>query len=123
MDSCCYEESKSAECSICFEAIDEFGLLCAFVLCPSPLLLASLVYGLFCLLIHSHSPLKTQTCTAGCDHAFCVECITKWRQSKVVEHEVSSSCPICRRNADFVLRSSRLLVGGEKELAMKRLIE
>lgn len=32
----------------------------------------------------------------NCNHCFCFSCITRWRQSKEFEFEVSKSCPECR---------------------------
>jgi len=40
----------------------------------------------------------------NCNHAFCLECIRKWRKSSGGKKEVKA-CPICRTNSGFVIPS------------------
>ncbi|PIK57192.1 putative E3 ubiquitin-protein ligase makorin-1 [Apostichopus japonicus] len=41
----------------------------------------------------------------NCTHAFCLECIRKWRSSKECEKKVVRACPVCRVPSNFVCPS------------------
>jgi hypothetical protein len=56
----------------------------------------------------------------GCDHAFCIECISLWRKEANLncsraEIEAKRGCPTCREHSDFVIPSNVYLTGSSKE--------
>lgn len=42
----------------------------------------------------------------NCRHVFCIECILKWRKDHDYTKKKIKTCPECRVESDFVLRSS-----------------
>eukprot|EP00826_Nyctotherus_ovalis_P063712 TRINITY_DN9345_c0_g2_i3.p1 TRINITY_DN9345_c0_g2~~TRINITY_DN9345_c0_g2_i3.p1 ORF type:complete len:160 (-),score=60.27 TRINITY_DN9345_c0_g2_i3:170-649(-) len=55
---------------------------------------------------------------SGCSHAFCLECIRKWRGKYMqnVDKGLFRLCPICRKESYFVVPSSVYVEAGpEKE--------
>jgi hypothetical protein len=66
----------------------------------------------------------------GCDHIFCMTCISSWRNGansrdlSRTELEAKRSCPTCRQHSDFVISSKRYVIGLPKEqLIQERLFE
>lgn len=58
---------------------------------------------------------------AGCDHAFCLECIRKWRGQvnyKSASKDQYRLCPICRQESYVVVPSNRYVKGEEKQKMM-----
>eukprot|EP00550_Attheya_septentrionalis_P003388 CAMPEP_0198290886 /NCGR_PEP_ID=MMETSP1449-20131203/8588_1 /TAXON_ID=420275 /ORGANISM="Attheya septentrionalis, Strain CCMP2084" /LENGTH=272 /DNA_ID=CAMNT_0043989445 /DNA_START=65 /DNA_END=883 /DNA_ORIENTATION=+ len=52
----------------------------------------------------------------NCNHCFCYDCLTKWRQTKAsTPSTVNKCCPVCREKSDFIVRSSYYCVEEEKE--------
>ena len=41
----------------------------------------------------------------NCNHIFCLDCIRKWRSSKVYENKIVKACPECRVKSDYVTPS------------------
>lgn len=60
----------------------------------------------------------------GCDHAFCIDCIYKWRKeaessTSADDLESKRACPLCREHSDFIIPSYKYAKGDEK----KRIID
>jgi E3 ubiquitin-protein ligase makorin len=56
----------------------------------------------------------------GCDHVFCLKCISLWRKEadpngSKKELEAKRGCPTCRKHSDFVISSFYYLIGSAKE--------
>ncbi len=41
----------------------------------------------------------------NCNHIYCLDCIRKWRASKVYENKIVKACPECRVKSDYVTPS------------------
>lgn len=41
----------------------------------------------------------------NCNHIFCLDCIRKWRSSKIYENKIVKACPECRVKSDYVTPS------------------
>ncbi|KAG6890308.1 hypothetical protein C0995_009514 [Termitomyces sp. Mi166 len=55
---------------------------------------------------------------SGCNHAFCIDCIRKWRDPSGKGPDTSNikKCPLCRANCCYIIPSSRFVKDGpEKE--------
>jgi hypothetical protein len=72
------------------------------------------------------NPAKTQGrygILTGCDHAFCVDCLRKWRRSStapgaaesVDSQSMRKACPLCRAPSDHVVPSFIFVVGEQKD--------
>lgn len=54
---------------------------------------------------------KTNACErrfgimSNCNHAYCLNCIRKWRSAKQFENKIVKSCPECRITSNFVIPS------------------
>lgn len=54
---------------------------------------------------------------AGCDHAFCMPCLTKWRNAKDadgVRARMRRTCPECRMESGYVVPSFDFVTGEQK---------
>ena len=56
-----------------------------------------------------------------CSHPFCLDCLKQWRKSKQHAsenddpHNMTRTCPICRKRSDFVVPATKFVVGKEKK--------
>jgi hypothetical protein len=74
------------------------------------------------------SDIKTYGLLMGCDHLFCIVCISAWRSeanprgSSQSELKAKRGCPTCRQHSDFVIPSSQFVTGSIKaQLIQERL--
>ena len=55
----------------------------------------------------------------GCDHAFCIACISTWRKDAAKSNSMSEtnskrSCPLCREHSNFVIQSQQHYKGQDR---------
>jgi len=51
----------------------------------------------------------------GCDHVFCLSCISTWRKTHSLDNETTiRSCPVCRKESDCIIPSREFAVGDRK---------
>jgi E3 ubiquitin-protein ligase makorin len=70
-------------------------------------------------------PIETFGLLSGCDHHFCISCISAWRNPKksnrsTDELRAKRGCPVCRQESDFVMPSNVRLSGSQKEILFKK---
>ncbi len=54
----------------------------------------------------------------GCDHAFCLTCLGKWRRKGKAGHQIELTavrgCPVCRKPSFFIIPSATFVTGKKK---------
>lgn len=64
--------------------------------------------------------IETYGLLIGCDHIFCIACISSWRNEAkpgISRSEIAAKrgCPTCRKHSDFVIPSNSFVTGREKQ--------
>jgi E3 ubiquitin-protein ligase makorin len=71
-------------------------------------------------------PIQTYGLLSGCEHIFCIACISAWRNEakekkrSTDELRAKRGCPVCRQHSDFVIPSNVWVTGRPKEILFER---
>jgi hypothetical protein len=75
------------------------------------------------------SKIETYGLLTGCDHLFCIACISAWRNEANPISDTRSEvhakrgCPTCRQHSNFVVPSRHFVTGQEKDQLIKEKLE
>jgi E3 ubiquitin-protein ligase makorin len=75
------------------------------------------------------SNISTYGLLIGCDHIFCIACISSWRNEANStsmtrsELEAKRGCPTCRQHSNFVISSAKYVTGNAKDQLIAERLE